>query len=210
MEKIMTTKEKIIYESLKLFSQKGYDGVSMREIAAAVGIKGASIYNHFKGKEEIFNAIFDEMKAHYDNVAASMNIPTEDNDDMVNMYLNIDENGLQKMAEGLLHFFCKDEFAVMFRKLLMSEQHRFPLAAKMLKQYYIDEPIQFQTQIFEGLQKHGAMKGFDAQVMALQFYSPIYYTLCKNDLGVPFDECLQTIKKHVHSFCCFQNRTERK
>ena len=43
------TKQKIIEESLKLFSEKGYEGVSMREIASAVGIKGASIYNHFKG-----------------------------------------------------------------------------------------------------------------------------------------------------------------
>lgn len=50
MEKEMTTKEKIVYQSLGLFSQKGYDGVSMRENAAAVGIKGASLYNHFSGK----------------------------------------------------------------------------------------------------------------------------------------------------------------
>ena len=54
----MTTKKRIIIESLRLFASKGYDGVSMREIAAAVGIKGASIYNHFKGKEDIFLAIF--------------------------------------------------------------------------------------------------------------------------------------------------------
>ena len=44
-----TTKERIIYESLRLFSEKGYDGVSMREIAAAVEIKAASLYAHFEG-----------------------------------------------------------------------------------------------------------------------------------------------------------------
>lgn len=200
MEKIITTKQKIIFESLRLFSQKGYDGVSMREIAAAVGIKGASIYNHFTGKEEIFNAIFDEMKIRYDDAAISMNIPLEENNDTVNMYLNIDEAELIKMADGLLYFFCKDEFTVMFRKLLMSEQHKFPLAAKMLKQYYIDAPILFQTKLFEGLQKQGAMTGYDAQIMALQFYGPIYYIICKNDLGVSYEECQQTIQKHVHGF----------
>ena len=47
-----TTKERIIYESLRLFSEKGYDGVSMREIAAAVEIKAASLYAHFDGKDE--------------------------------------------------------------------------------------------------------------------------------------------------------------
>lgn len=201
MEEIVTTKQKIIYESLRLFSQKGYDGVSMREIAAAVGIKGASIYNHFKGKEEIFNAIFDEMKMRYDAASISMNIPLEENDDTVNMYLDIDESNLLKIAENLLYFFCKDEFTVMFRKLLMSEQHKSPLAAEMLKQYYFDAPVLFQTQLFEDLQKHGKMKGHDAYVMTLQFYCPIYYILCKNDLGVPYEECLQTIRKHVHGFC---------
>lgn len=201
MEKLITTKEKVIYESLRLFSQKGYDGVSMREIAAAVGIKGASIYNHFKGKEELFNAIFDYMKMRYGDAAVSMNIPMQENDETVETYLNIDETGLLRMAEGLLYFFCKDEFAVMFRKLLVSEQHKHPLAAELLKQYYIDSPIQFQTHLFESIQKKGSMKNYDAQIMALHFYSPIYYILSQNDLGVSYEQCLQTIKIHVHWFC---------
>jgi len=33
-------RKKLIAESLELFSKRGYDGVSMRDIAAAVGIKG--------------------------------------------------------------------------------------------------------------------------------------------------------------------------
>lgn len=201
MEKVITTKEKIIYESLRLFSQKGYDGVSMREIAAAVGIKGASIYNHFKGKEEIFSTIFDEMKVRFENAAISMNVPVEENDDTVNAYLNIDEAELFKIAEGLLCFFCKDEFTVMFRKLLMSEQYKSSLAATMLKQYYLDAPILFQTQLFEKMQTQGKFKEFDAGIMALHFYSPIYYILEKNDLGVSYEECVQTLKDHVHCFC---------
>lgn len=201
MEKEMTTKDKIIVESLKLFSRKGYDGVSMREIATAVGIKGASIYNHFSGKEEIFNAIFDAMKIRYENAAETMNIPMEENDETIENYVDIDEVGLLKMAEGLLYYFCKDEFTVMFRKLLISEQHKFPLAAKLLKQYYIDAPIQFQTQLFSGFQESGYMKGYDAEIMALHFYSPIYYILSKNDLGVSYKECLQSVKSHVHGFC---------
>ena len=39
----MNTKEKIFYVSLDLFSQKGYDSVSLREIADEVGIKKSSI-----------------------------------------------------------------------------------------------------------------------------------------------------------------------
>jgi AcrR family transcriptional regulator len=201
MEKTVTTKEKIIYESLKLFSEKGYDGVSMREIAAAVGIKGASIYNHFKGKEDIFHAIFDEMKSRYSDAAAFMNIPMEQNDKTVNVYFNIDEAKLLEMAESLLYFFCKDEFTVMFRKLLIGEQHKSIIAANMLQQYYIDAPILFQTNLFEQIQRQGKFTNFDPGIMALHFYSPIYYILSKNDLGVSFEENLEIIKKHVHYFC---------
>ena len=61
LEVSMTTKELILSKSLQLFSQRGYEGVSMRDIAAEVGIKAASIYNHFSSKEEIFNHLLNEM-----------------------------------------------------------------------------------------------------------------------------------------------------
>ncbi|WP_082397975.1 TetR/AcrR family transcriptional regulator [Methanobrevibacter arboriphilus] len=52
MEKI-TTKEKIFNVAIDLFSKKGYNQVSMREIATEVGIKEASIYYHYS-KKKIF------------------------------------------------------------------------------------------------------------------------------------------------------------
>jgi AcrR family transcriptional regulator len=57
----MDTKDKILQESLKLFSSKGYSGTSMNEIAETVGIKKPSLYFHFKSKTEIFRILFDEV-----------------------------------------------------------------------------------------------------------------------------------------------------
>lgn len=201
MEVEITTKEKIIFESLKLFSSKGYDGVSMREIAAAVGIKGASLYNHFKGKEDIFNAIFNEMMKQYDNAAAIMNIPMEESEQTIINYQNANENQLFCMAEGLFAFFTRNEFAVMFRKLLVSEQHKSSLAAKCFKEYYLEAPILFQSQIFRGLQQNGDFQNCDPGTMALHFYSPIYYILSKFDLEYPYEDCLKQLKNHIHFFC---------
>ena len=42
-----TTKEKIFDVSLELFSQKGFNNTSVREIAREVGIKESSIYNNY-------------------------------------------------------------------------------------------------------------------------------------------------------------------
>ncbi len=55
----MTTKERIFDAALDLFAQKGFDAVSMREIAEAVGIKKASLYSHFASKDEILERIFE-------------------------------------------------------------------------------------------------------------------------------------------------------
>ena len=53
-----STKEKILFASIKLFSQIGYSEVSMRDIAKEVGIQVGSIYNHFKSKKEILEAMY--------------------------------------------------------------------------------------------------------------------------------------------------------
>lgn len=201
MEAAMTTKEKIIQESLRLFSSRGYDGVSMREIAAAVGIKGASIYNHFKGKEDIFQAIFQEMTKQYEGAVSLMGIPQEQDAQAIHTYAEAGIEQLLQMTEGLFTFFTQNEFVVMFRKLLVSEQHKSPLAAKYLKEYYLEAPVLFQSQIFDGMQKEGYFKGYDADIMAMHFYSPIYYTLGRFDLGCPYEECLERLKRHVKSFC---------
>ena len=55
----MSTKQRILDEALTLFAEKGYDGTGVDLIAERVGIKGPSLYKHYKGKEEILNALID-------------------------------------------------------------------------------------------------------------------------------------------------------
>lgn len=53
----MDTKQRILDCAMALFSKKGFNGVSIREIAKAVGIKESSIYNHYAGKQAIIDEI---------------------------------------------------------------------------------------------------------------------------------------------------------
>ena len=57
------TKEKIFDAAVDLFAERGYDGVSIRDIAKAVGIKESSVYKHYRSKDEILDTIFEYMKA---------------------------------------------------------------------------------------------------------------------------------------------------
>lgn len=49
----MDRKEEILETAERLFSERGYHATSMRDIAAALGLKGGSLYSHIKGKEEL-------------------------------------------------------------------------------------------------------------------------------------------------------------
>ena len=62
----LTTKEKILNSALTLFSEKGYDGVGVDLIAEKVGLKGPSIYKHFKGKEEILEILIGNVENYYE------------------------------------------------------------------------------------------------------------------------------------------------
>ncbi len=46
-------KSEIIHISAKLFRERGYKAVSMRDIAKSLDIKAASLYNHIQSKQEI-------------------------------------------------------------------------------------------------------------------------------------------------------------
>lgn len=53
------TKEAIFLKAVDLFSQKGYEGTSIRDIAYGVGIKESSLYFHYKSKSDLLNSIFE-------------------------------------------------------------------------------------------------------------------------------------------------------
>ena len=53
----MHIKQKILNESLYLFSDLGYEKSSMRKLAERVGVKAASLYNHYQSKEHILLAL---------------------------------------------------------------------------------------------------------------------------------------------------------
>jgi len=54
----LSTKDKIMDTAIEMFADKGYDTVSMRDIAAAVGIRVSSIYHHFSSKLEILESMY--------------------------------------------------------------------------------------------------------------------------------------------------------
>lgn len=53
------TRERILDAAERLFAEKGLAGTAVRDIAAGVGLNAASLYNHFAGKEELYEAVLE-------------------------------------------------------------------------------------------------------------------------------------------------------
>ncbi len=58
----MNLKEKIIHETLKLFSSKGFLGTSTHDILEAAHTSKGGLYNHFKSKEDLFFIVLSEAR----------------------------------------------------------------------------------------------------------------------------------------------------
>ena len=70
----MSTKESILEEALRQFSQKGFDGTSMSDIAKPLGITKAALYKHFESKQQIFDEIIVESEEKYKDVLDKLSV----------------------------------------------------------------------------------------------------------------------------------------
>jgi len=71
-------KNEILSKSLELFANKGYFGTSMDDIAKSVGIKKASLYSHYSGKESIFTAVFNSILEDYTSFISDLTACNEE------------------------------------------------------------------------------------------------------------------------------------
>jgi len=58
----MNLREKIIHETLRLFSLKGFASTSIHDILDAAGTSKGGLYNHFKSKDDLFFAVLEESR----------------------------------------------------------------------------------------------------------------------------------------------------
>ena len=70
----MKAKDKILDAALKLFNEQGTSVVSTNHIAEAAGVSPGNLYYHFRNKDEIIRALFEQQFAMADEV---FNLPTD-------------------------------------------------------------------------------------------------------------------------------------
>ena len=194
----MNTKEKIIYEALNLFSTKGFDAISVRDIAKAVGIKASSLYNHFKNKQDIFDTIIEKYSEHVNKFFEYIKIDTNSDDIILNKLNWLSDDQFFNKSLAMFKFYLEDEYIVKFRKLLTIEQFNNSKIANLYNKIFIDNILNFQSRIFEILINSNILINKDPYTLALQFYSPVFLMFYKCETIT--DNELIYLRKHISEF----------
>jgi AcrR family transcriptional regulator len=64
------TRDAVLAAARRLFTARGYDATSMRDVAAEVGITNAALYYHFPGKDALLEALSAVRRAELDGLLA--------------------------------------------------------------------------------------------------------------------------------------------
>ncbi|NLJ41766.1 MAG: TetR/AcrR family transcriptional regulator, partial [Clostridiales bacterium] len=170
----MTTREKIIYEALSLFSINGYDAVTIREIASAVGIKESSIYNHFESKRNILEVIISETLKRYDSILGDLRVPQPEDVNVSEFYDNLTDEAFLEICTSIFLFYLNDDYISKLRRLLTIEQYGNKEIGQIFREVFIDRVLETQRQVLQQFIDSGRFIDGDAYTMALHFYSPVF------------------------------------
>ncbi|WP_455581831.1 TetR/AcrR family transcriptional regulator [Dysosmobacter sp.] len=196
-----STKQRILEEALGLFSLKGFDAVSVEQIAAAVGIKAPSLYKHYKSKQAIFDAIFVQMQHRYDAQAAAMELHLSNAGCDGEQFAGIAAADLTRRVQALVRFSLHDEFVSRFRRLMTLEQFRTPELAALYTQRYVTRILSYHEELFRGLIARGELRGADPRAMAWQYVSPVLVLLSICDRQPEWeDAAMKELEAHVRQF----------
>lgn len=153
-----TRRDEIIKTAAKLFKEKGYSAVTMRDLATSMGIKAASLYNHINSKQEILNTIIISLAEDFTNgmnlIKSSNKSCIEKLNDIVALHISITSQntyGMASLNNDWMH---------------LEEQLQYYLE---LRTNYENE---FRNVLIEGINKNEIIK-VDVEVMLFSILSTL-------------------------------------
>jgi len=201
-----STKERILEEALKLFSQSGYMGTSMNDIAAKLGVTKAALYKHYTSKQEILDSIVEKMNQMDAERIKKYDMPEGKMEEVIAEYKDTAFDKIKQFTKVQFLHWTQEEFPCCFRKMLTLEQYRDAEMAKLYQNYLAEGPLSYIETIFEGITNHGG----DARQLALDFYGPIFLLYSIYDGTEEKESVVKLVDSHVDRFANMLQETTAK
>ena len=191
------TKQAILESSLELFSVQGFEATSISQIAGAVGIRKASLYNHFENKQAILDALVQKVLEQYEEHSLFARADWEK-----------DAGSLPKtpadavqMIQGQIRYILHDPAISRARKMLVIEQFQNPELAKLQTKQNYSDVLRYFTGLVKQLIRQGMLAEDDPEIMAAQFCLPIsvWINLCDREPERE-TEVMEIVSKHIRQF----------
>ena len=196
MKKDETTKQRILSEALKLFASKGYEAVSVAQIAGAVGIKAPSLYKHYESKRDIFHSIVAEVERLETLRSADLKLPDGSVQDVAAGFCAVSMEGLKKYCRDMLLHWMEEPFMCDFRRMLVLEQYHDDEMGKLYDMYFVTGPVGYISGLFAAI----AGTDCDAGQLAVEFCGPLFLMYSMYDRGVDRDRIIAYTERHVEDF----------
>ena len=163
----MDTKEKMLEVALDLFSKKGYESSSVRDITTQLGFKESALYFHYKNKQALLDSLVDKFISESERMMAFLS-------NIIKQVTSIDDEQFIAITIKYVQGYFLDDF---INKFIMVMNHERSHNEQLRKQYIcwcIDRPVEFQGMVMEKLQEIGYLKKMDSVDVALAYYAPIF------------------------------------
>jgi AcrR family transcriptional regulator len=156
-------KAAIVQSASRLFAKKGFRGATTRELAAELGVTEPVLYQHFRTKRDLYNAIIESKAAEVSPRAAELTRLADGSDDRA---------FLQALGEAILERYeCDPE---LFRLLLHSclEGHQ---VSGLFFDGYLAELFRIVTGYIRRRASEGAFRGIDPDTAAVGLIGMLSY-----------------------------------
>ena len=195
------TRQRILDAALALFSARGYDSVSVGEIAKAVGIKAPSLYNHFPSKRAIFDAIVEATAAQYEADTDKIDIHVQNVTQDIPAFTEITADALVEKVRQIFLYSLHDENISRFRRMMTIEQFRSPELAALYSRRYVERILSYHAGIFRALIAAGEIRAENPDALAMMYVAPVLTLIGVCDRQPEREsECLERLSRHVRLF----------
>lgn len=149
----------IICAARKAFLEKGYDGVSMDEVANRAGVAKQTVYARYASKDALFLAVVDSVQGKMlSAISSAQSLPIRDR--------------LQRIARELLDVVL-DPSILSLSRIGLGASYRFPTLGHSIYGARIKELHSTLADIIEQAAKDGSLSVDDPKVAAEQFLALI-------------------------------------